>query len=77
MEDAMVREEIPVLEELLGVVEALPDVEARLGAIAAVQGLFEVYGEALRRIVAISTPQTLESLRGDELVSQLLLLHDL
>jgi Fe-S cluster biogenesis protein NfuA/nitrite reductase/ring-hydroxylating ferredoxin subunit len=77
MQDATVREEVQVLEELLGRVQALSEGEARAAGLAAIQGFLRVYGEALRRITAISPPETLESLRCDELVSQLLLLHDL
>jgi Fe-S cluster biogenesis protein NfuA/nitrite reductase/ring-hydroxylating ferredoxin subunit len=77
MHDAMVREEVQALEELLGRVEGLPEGEEREAALAAIQGFLRVYGEALRRIAAISPPPVLESLKSDELVSQLLLLHDL
>jgi Fe-S cluster biogenesis protein NfuA/nitrite reductase/ring-hydroxylating ferredoxin subunit len=77
MHDVAVREEVQTLEELLARVEALPPGEARGTALAAIQGLLRVYGEALRRVVAISPLEMLESLRSDELVSQLLLLHDL
>jgi Fe-S cluster biogenesis protein NfuA len=65
MNDAEVRERIVRLEELLGAVEG--------DAVAseAVAALVEVYGEALRRFLAGADPA------ADELLSHLLLVHDL
>jgi Fe-S cluster biogenesis protein NfuA len=68
MDDAEVRERVARVEELLAAVEDDPP------ALAAVQAVVELYGEALRRIVdRVGT----EPLRDEELVSQLLLVHDL
>lgn len=77
MHDTAVRKEIGELEELLAEVEALPEGDAREGALAAISGLLRIYGEALRRIVAVLSPELLTSLSEDELIAQLLLLHDL
>jgi Fe-S cluster biogenesis protein NfuA len=68
MDDVEVRAKIGELEHLLEGIEGDP------AATAAVQGIVEIYGEALRRIVAGVGG---EPLAGDELVSHLLLLHDL
>jgi Fe-S cluster biogenesis protein NfuA len=66
MEDAAVRERIARVEARLDGLD-----ERSLDAVAAV---VELYGEALRRIAG-RVP--VEQLLGDELVSHLLLLHDL
>jgi Fe-S cluster biogenesis protein NfuA len=68
MDDAEVRERVARVEELLGAIDGdAPAVEA-------VAAVVELYGEALRRIVARGSA---EELADDELVSHLLLLHDL
>jgi Fe-S cluster biogenesis protein NfuA/nitrite reductase/ring-hydroxylating ferredoxin subunit len=77
MQDTAVREEIEALEKLLAQVEDLPEGAARDASLAAVQGLLRIYGEALRRVVADAPPALLEQLRSDELVSELLMLHEL
>ena len=63
MDDAEVRELVARVESLLG------DLDAR--ATGAVQALVELYGEALARVVAGADPTE------DELLSHLLLVHDL
>lgn len=63
MTDAEVRERVARVEELLAAVE--DDVPA----LAAVQAIVELYGEALRRVVAGAAPVE------DELISHLLLVH--
>jgi Fe-S cluster biogenesis protein NfuA len=68
MRDATVREHVARAEQALAAIEDDPR------ALEAVQGLVELYGEALRRIVARGGTAGLE---GDELVSHLLLVHDL
>ena len=66
MDDAEVRELVARVESLLG------DLDER--ATEAVRGLVELYGEALRRI----TERTqLDQLVEDELITHLLLVHDL
>jgi Fe-S cluster biogenesis protein NfuA/nitrite reductase/ring-hydroxylating ferredoxin subunit len=79
MQDAAVRQEVQAVEELLARVEELPAGRERTDALAAIQGLLRLYGEALGRITALvgSSAATLEALAADELVSQLLLLHGL
>jgi Fe-S cluster biogenesis protein NfuA len=69
MRDLEVREHVEQVEELLGAIED----DAR--AVAAVRALVELYGEGLRRIVERGA--LTEELVGDELVSHLLLVHDL
>ena len=65
MDDAEVRERVARVEELLGAIEDDPP------ALAAVQAIVELYGEALRRVVTGAEPTQ------DELLSHLLLVHDL
>src|ERR687885_2142291 len=66
MDDAEVRELVARVESLLGGLDER--------ATEAVRGLVEVYGEALRRI----TERTqLDQLVEDELITHLLLVHDL
>jgi Fe-S cluster biogenesis protein NfuA len=65
MEDAEVRELVGRAEALLERIEGDPQ------AVEAVQALVELYGEALRRVVAGADPAR------DELLSHLLLVHDL
>jgi Fe-S cluster biogenesis protein NfuA len=67
--DQQARERVARLEELL---EALDP-----GALEAVSGLVELYGEALRRVVAGLPAGTMAELAADELVGHLLMVHDL
>ncbi len=69
MRDAEVREQVARVEGLLAAVEEDPR------AMAAVQALVELYGEALRRVVELD--DVARRLLGDELLSHLLLVHDL
>jgi Fe-S cluster biogenesis protein NfuA len=69
MLDVEVREQVGRVESLLGSIEHDPE------ALATVQAIVELYGEGLRRIVALAGSG--EPLESDELVSHLLLLHDL
>ena len=64
MRDAEVRERVARVEELLGGLDER--------AVEAVGAVLDLYGEALRRIVAAGSVDA-----GDELVSHLLLVHDL
>jgi Fe-S cluster biogenesis protein NfuA len=68
--DAEARARVARLEERLSELERRGDGDA----LEAVSGVVEVYGEALRRVVALVGA---ERLAGDELVGQLLLIHDL
>jgi Fe-S cluster biogenesis protein NfuA len=79
MDEQILRSEVEALDRLLAGLEETPDGEARERALEAVAGLLRLYGEALRRIVTVVSefPGACERLRGDELVSHLLLLHDL
>ena len=65
MDDAEVRERVARIESLLAAVEGDPK------AVEVVQELVDLYGEALRRMVAGTSPT------DDELLSHLLLVHDL
>jgi Fe-S cluster biogenesis protein NfuA/nitrite reductase/ring-hydroxylating ferredoxin subunit len=69
------------VERLLGELEALPDPFARQTATAAVQGVVELYGAGLERIVeeiaARDDGELAAALAGDDLVAHLLLLHGL
>ncbi len=66
MQDAEVRERVARVEELLAAVEG------DAAAVEAIAGVVELYGEALRRIVERGGVDA-----EDELVSHLLLVHDL
>jgi Fe-S cluster biogenesis protein NfuA len=69
MRDVDVQDRVARVETLLGSIEDDP------AAVEAMQAIVELYGEGLRRIVqCVSSGDALES---DELVSHLLLLHDL
>ena len=80
MEDGEVRELVARVEGLLEEVESLPGPAARATA-DVVGALLEMYGEGLARIVGLAAEREadglVEALTGDELVSHLLLLHDL
>src|SRR4051794_20223176 len=69
MRDAEVREQVARVDELIGGVEDDP---RALDAVRAIVGL---YGEALRRIGELDGFS--DDVASDELVSHLLLLHDL
>jgi Fe-S cluster biogenesis protein NfuA len=76
-----VREQVARVERLLGDLEALTDEPARSLALETVSALAGVYGEGLARIVGYIVEAGADAIgeacAGDELVSHLLLLHDL
>jgi uncharacterized membrane protein len=77
MDDAGARDRVARVDALLDEIESVADPAARDMALGVVQALVELYGEGLARIVA-SLPVTAgEALAEDELVGQLLLLHEL
>jgi Fe-S cluster biogenesis protein NfuA/nitrite reductase/ring-hydroxylating ferredoxin subunit len=69
-------DQVAQVEELLSEIEALPDPAARDKATAMVQALLELYGEGLARIVPLLDDEGRRAATEDELVSHLLLLHD-
>lgn len=81
MDDSQARERVGRVETLLEELEALPDPAARERAMEVVEALLDLYGEGLSRIVeqiaARDDGELARALSGDELVSHLLLLHDL
>jgi hypothetical protein len=77
MDDAGARDRMARVDALLDEIESLADPAARDMALGVVQALVELYGEGLARIVASLPAATGEALAEDELVEQLLLLHDL
>jgi Fe-S cluster biogenesis protein NfuA len=77
MQNSAIRDEIQALEERLAHLEQLPPGESREAGLAAAEGLLRVYGEALRRVVSLIGHEAVQTLQEDELVSQLLLLHEL
>jgi Fe-S cluster biogenesis protein NfuA/nitrite reductase/ring-hydroxylating ferredoxin subunit len=80
VDDGAARELVGQVEARLEALEALPDAAAREAGTEAVAALVEMYGEGLARILARSVDGDgglHEALAGDELVSHLLLLHDL
>jgi hypothetical protein len=80
MEDRHATELVSRAETLLATVEQVEDPAAREPALALVQALLQLYGEALARLLAILTGAAADlrtRLVDDELVSHLLLLHGL
>ena len=80
-DDAKAREQVGKVEALLTALEALPYQAARDRATETVEALVDLYGECLARIMGHLEHQSdgdpVAALAGDELVSQLLLVHDL
>jgi len=81
LDDREVRQHVARAEMLLGEIESLPDLPARATAVEMVQILFELYGEGLARLVKSSArlggEALLDAFAEDELISHLLLLHEL
>lgn len=81
MDDRQARDRVGRVETLLQELEALPDPGARDRAMEVVEALLDLYGEGLARMVARIAERDdgrlAEALCADELVSHLLLLHDL
>jgi Fe-S cluster biogenesis protein NfuA len=69
-------ERVAELEARLAEVEALSDSASREVALEAIQGLMDLYGAGLARILELA-PETASRLTEDELVSHLLMLHGL
>ncbi len=65
------------VEGLLDELESLPDPAARDKATEMVQALLELYGEGLGRMVPLLDDEGRRAAADDELVSHLLVLHDL
>jgi Fe-S cluster biogenesis protein NfuA len=64
------------VEARLAELERLPDRVSRTAATEAIGALLELYGEGLRRLLALD-PVLAERAAADEVVSQLLLIHGL
>jgi Fe-S cluster biogenesis protein NfuA/nitrite reductase/ring-hydroxylating ferredoxin subunit len=82
VDDLAARERVARVETLLEEVESLPDARAQESATALAQALLDLYGEGLARIVTVLAGRDddgalARAVAGDELVSHLLLLHDL
>jgi Fe-S cluster biogenesis protein NfuA/nitrite reductase/ring-hydroxylating ferredoxin subunit len=81
VDDEQARERVERVETLLDEVESLADPRAQAKATEMVQALLDLYGEGLARVLAHAenggAQSFPETLAGDELVSHLLLLHDL
>lgn len=68
------------IEELVQVIETLPDAKSRETAAELVQLLMEFYGQGLARMLAIAggaEARVVDSYGQDPLISQLLMLHGL
>ncbi len=80
-QDHEAREHVSRIEAMLARLDALADPAARAQALGAVQALVELYGECLARIMRQVTESAdgapAAAIAGDELVSHLLLVHDL
>lgn len=81
LDDQELNERIGRIESLLGEIESFTDPEASAKAGETVQTLLEVYGEGLARVMDLASRSEdgglREALMEDELISHLLLLHDL
>jgi Fe-S cluster biogenesis protein NfuA/nitrite reductase/ring-hydroxylating ferredoxin subunit len=82
VDDVAARELVGHVEQLLEELEQLPDRVAREKANETVAALLDLYGEALERVVAAiaevdAEDRVARALGDDELVSHVLLLHDL
>jgi Fe-S cluster biogenesis protein NfuA len=81
MQDLEVRERVAQVDSLLGKIDTLADGAARSAAVETLQALLELYGEGLARILELAArcggEPLIASLAEDELISHLLLLHDL
>ena len=81
MDNHEARELVGRVESLLERIEALTDANARTTSAEALQGLLELYGEGFSRLLAIiartGDENTLCAFADDELLSHLLMLHDL
>lgn len=81
LDDGRVRELVAKVENLLAEVETLAQPGARAKAVEAIEALVELYGEGLARVMAhagrTEGPAFTRTLAHDELLSHLLLLHDL
>jgi hypothetical protein len=73
----MLDDRVQRLDGLLQQVESLPDQQTRETAVMAIQGLLELYGEGLARIMRRVSPATAQALAEDDLLKHLLLVHDL
>jgi Fe-S cluster biogenesis protein NfuA/nitrite reductase/ring-hydroxylating ferredoxin subunit len=77
LDDQGASDRVARVEGLLGEVETLDDPVAREKATEMVQALLELYGEGLARVLSQLGEGEATALADDELVSHLLLLHDL
>lgn len=76
LDDAAIRRRMARLDELLEKVERFPGPGGEL-AVEALRTLAEVYGEALARLVDLADASQDDRLAEDELLSHLLVLHDI
>jgi Fe-S cluster biogenesis protein NfuA/nitrite reductase/ring-hydroxylating ferredoxin subunit len=82
VDDQEARDRVARLEGLLEDLERVADPAARERGTELVQAVVELYGAGLERMVSLlaerdDAPELAEALAGDELISHLLLLHDL
>src|SRR3954451_7510294 len=77
MSDTIATDPMARVEGLLAALETLDDPRARELGTEMVQALLDLYGEGLGRILDQVGEETAVALAGDELLSSLLLLHDL
>jgi vacuolar-type H+-ATPase catalytic subunit A/Vma1 len=71
------REHVARTEELLSGLDSLADTAAREQALDALHALAEMYGECLARVMSHADGATRSAIAADELVSRLLLVHEL
>ncbi|HEV7627927.1 MAG TPA: NifU family protein [Streptomyces sp.] len=76
-DESEAREHVARTEELLSGLEGLADAGAREHAMDALHALAQLYGECLARVMQHADAATKAAIASDELVSHLLLVHDL
>lgn len=76
-EQREIRERVAGMEDLLAQLASRQEAPGGAAGMAAVQALVDIYGEALARILDRADDALRDQLVEDELVSHLLLVHDL
>ncbi|GGO44966.1 thioredoxin [Streptomyces daqingensis] len=76
-EEREAREHVARTEKLLSALGGIADAGAREQALDALHALAELYGECLARVMRCADEKTTDAVAADELVSHLLLVHDL
>ncbi|WP_127132324.1 NifU family protein [Georgenia sp. SYP-B2076] len=76
LDDAAVGQLLDRFDELLDVVEQVPGATSE-AAVEAIRTLAEIYGEGLRRVLAVAPEPLRADLARDQLVAHLMVVHDI